>query len=100
MTWSWWQPLTKVFFPLVLMPLLACEDLVSNPCQDYVDYVCTCHADDPNLDCETITAANANAGADQYLDCEIEHEALVEVDAQMGHECGGDTASGGVDSGP
>jgi hypothetical protein len=72
---------------------------VSNPCQDYVDYVCTCHAGDPNLDCETLRAANANAGPDQYLDCEIEHEALLEIDAQLGYECGGDTAAYAGDSG-
>jgi hypothetical protein len=73
--------------------LSACGDLVSNPCQDYVDYVCECHADDPNIDCETVRAANANAGPDQYVDCEIEHTALLEVAAQMGSTCEDDTGA-------
>lgn len=91
--------MTKLAFGLGLSTLFACGDLITNPCQNYVDYVCECHGTDPNLDCETVKAANANAGPDQYLDCEIEHQALVELDAQMGHECGGDTASGAGDSG-
>jgi hypothetical protein len=91
--------LTKLALMLALGALFACGDLVRNPCQDYVDYVCECHGADPNLDCETLKAANSNAGPDQYLDCEIEHQALLELDAQMGHTCGGDTASEGSDSG-
>ena len=81
-------------FLLLPLSLFACGDLVSNPCQDYVDYVCECHADDPNLDCETVRSANANAGPDQYVDCEIEHQALLEVDAQLGTGC-----DAGADSG-
>lgn len=84
---------------LGFLSLGACGDLVSNPCQDYSDYVCECHASDPNFDCDAIRAANANAGVDQYLDCEIEHEALLEVDEQFGSECNGDTAAGVSDTG-
>ena len=66
---------------------IACGDLSENPCQDYVDYVCECHAENPELDCETIRAAHANAGADLHADCRIEHEALLQSEASLGGGC-------------
>jgi len=78
---------------LFLSLSVGCGDLVSNPCQDYVDYVCACHTDNPELDCDTMRAAHSNAGVDQYPDCEVEHQALLELDEQLGRECVvGDTA--------
>ena len=71
----------------VVVFLVGCGDLVSNPCQDYVDYVCECHENTPKLDCETIRAAHSNAGPDQYLDCEVEHQALEQADAELGTGC-------------
>jgi len=66
---------------------IGCGDLSTNPCQEYVDYVCACHADNPDFDCETIRAAHANAGVDLYEDCQTEHDALLQSDADLGEGC-------------
>ena len=72
---------------LGLLLAAACEDLSENPCRDYVDYVCQCHADNPELDCDTIRAVHANAGVEQHEDCRVEHEALLQADANLGEGC-------------
>ena len=72
---------------LGLFFMAACDDLSENPCQDYVDYVCECHVDNPDLDCDTIRAVHANAGVELYEDCRVEHEALLQADANLGEGC-------------
>ena len=66
---------------------VACSDLSENPCEDYVDYVCECHADNPDLDCATLRAVHTNAEVEVYEDCRIEHEALLQADANLGGGC-------------
>ena len=76
----------------------ACDGLVGDPCNDYVDYYCDCHADDPAYDCETIRLAHENHGVEQYEDCQLALDELKVADAAVGFECatgdtGGDTST-------
>ena len=65
----------------------ACSDLSENPCEDYVNYVCECHADNPDLDCATLRAVHTNADVEVYEDCRLEHEALMQADSSLGEGC-------------
>ena len=76
---------------------VACADLSENPCQDYVDYVCECHADNPDLDCETVREVHINAGVDLYEDCRVEHEALIQADEDLGTGCASEGETGESD---
>ncbi len=64
---------------LVLVGALAATACVSDPCQDYVDYICQCHADDPAYDCETLRTTYENADAELQDECSL---ALSEQQAQ------------------
>ena len=48
--------------------LSACGDLVSNPCQDYVDYVCDCHDGEAGYDCDTLRASHDTDDVELYED--------------------------------
>ena len=76
----------------------ACDGLLGDPCNDYVDYVCDCHADDLDYDCETIRLAHENHDVEQYEDCQLELDRVKVADAASGFVCatgdtGGDTST-------
>ena len=74
---------------------LACGD--SNSCDDYVDYVCECHADDPAYDCEALQTPYEDADDELQAACSIILADLEEQDEQDGTGCVTDT--GGADTG-
>ena len=57
------------------------------PCDRYVDYLCTCHEDDPEYDCETMQNAYADASADMQDQCSIELSDQQAEDDEAGLEC-------------
>lgn len=63
---------------------LACE---VQPCDRYVDYVCDCHADDPDYDCEALSASLADAGQAVQDQCAIDLDDLEDADAEAGLVC-------------
>ena len=78
----------------------ACDALLGDPCNDYVDYVCGCHADDLDYDCETIRLAHENHDVEQYEDCQLELDRVQVEDAASGFVCAtGDTGSSASDTG-
>ena len=44
----------------------------ADPCGDYVDYMCECHADDDGFDCEELRDTYAAADADLQDQCTID----------------------------
>ncbi len=62
-----------------------CEFL--QPCDDYVDYICTCHADDPDFDCDELRTVFADADPDLQDQCEIDLATQQEQDDADGLEC-------------
>lgn len=59
----------------------------TNPCDDYVDYICACHEDDPAFDCETLQTVYADAPPDLQDECAVELDTQQEVDEEAGTEC-------------
>ena len=64
--------------------LVACED---QPCDRYVDYVCACHADDPELDCGELQVVLADADPEIQDTCAVDLADLEEADAADGLAC-------------
>jgi hypothetical protein len=74
---------------------LACAETSS--CDDYVDYVCECHADDPAYDCEALQTTYEAADDALEDECSIILADLEDQDDLDGTGCLTDT--GGSDSG-
>jgi hypothetical protein len=75
-------------FALGLMAALAlagCEQ--EDPCGDYVDYICACHADDEAFDCEELRTTYANADADVQDECAIALDDQQSLDSDQGLDC-------------
>jgi hypothetical protein len=57
------------------------------PCDDYVDYLCTCHADDPQYDCDVLEASYLDAEPEIQDQCAIDLADVQEQDEDEGLEC-------------
>ncbi len=64
---------------------LACSD--PNPCDRYVDYLCTCHAQDTAVNCEALQQSLAEPDSQTQDSCALDLDALEEEDAADGLEC-------------
>ena len=64
--------------------MLGCE---VQPCDRYVNYICDCHADDPDFDCNEISQSLANADPSAQDQCSIDLSDLQDEDQAAGIEC-------------
>lgn len=64
---------------MLTLLLLACFGAADDPCQAYVDYVCTCHDGDTGFDCASLESQYASADAELQDECET---ALAELKAE------------------
>ncbi|MBN1336988.1 MAG: hypothetical protein JXB39_13605 [Deltaproteobacteria bacterium] len=71
-----------------LIPLLLfATGCMNEACDEYVDYICTCHADDPEFDCDLLAATYENADAATQEDCALALDEQQEEDAAEHLEC-------------
>lgn len=73
----------------MLWVLLVSGCTLEEPCQDYIDYMCTCHADegDTGQSCDALTATYSGADADLQDECVLALEAQQELDEESGEGC-------------
>lgn len=67
------------------LALAACEPV--DPCGDYVDYMCLCHGDDEDVDCEALTVTYESADPDVQDECAVLLDAQQRQDEDAGLEC-------------
>jgi hypothetical protein len=80
--------LASTFFLLVSV---GCTETLVDSCTEYVDYMCSCHEDDPDFDCSELQNIYENAGQDQQDECAISLDDQLALD-DTGIECeSGDT---------
>ena len=75
---------------LLALALIACGPAstgAKNSCDDYVDYMCDCHGDDPDVDCEEFATVYGDADAEQQVACEDALSEQEDADAAEGLEC-------------
>ena len=66
-------------------------------CMEYVDYMCSCHEDDPNYDCATQQAIYQDATLEQQTECALTLDEQLIQDDENGVDCqvgGSDTGTG------
>lgn len=66
---------------------MAADCELDDPCQEYVDYICTCHADDPDFDCEETRTVFSDADPNLQDQCAIELAEQEEIDQEEGLDC-------------
>ena len=77
-----WLPV----FPL----LLACEDITTNTgnqCEEYVDYICSCHDTNPDYDCNELSNIYSDPTSDQISECALALDEQRELDEESASEC-------------
>jgi len=72
---------------VVAFVAMAADCELEEPCQDYVDYICTCHADDPDFDCQELRTVFSDAGPELQDQCAIDLDEQQDLDDQSGLEC-------------
>lgn len=66
---------------------IAADCELTQPCDEYVDYMCSCHADDPGFDCAEFRAAFSGADPALQDQCAIDLAAQEEQDQADGLVC-------------
>ena len=79
---------------LALLLVAAIGD--EQPCDRYVDYMCACHDDDPEFDCEDLRDVYADADPSLQDSCAVELAEQREEDEQAGLDCEVGTADSGL----
>jgi hypothetical protein len=70
-----------------LLATVALHGCFYEPCDDYVDYLCTCHADDPQYDCAVLEASYLDAEPEVQDQCAIDLGDVQQEDEDAGLEC-------------
>ena len=76
-----------------LAVLVSC--VPTSPCDEYVDYICDCHADDdrPGYDCDTLRVTYQNADPELQDECQVALNEQQDEDVAEGYSCdAGDSA--------
>lgn len=60
---------------------------IGDPCVEYCDYICECHPNDPNYDCDACRTSLGESDPALQDECETELVTLQEADQQNGDGC-------------
>lgn len=77
-----------------ILVLAACEP--TQPCDDYVAYMCECHADEEGFDCAELQRIYGDAEPAVQSECTTLLDEQQEEDAEAGLDCPTDTADTGA----
>jgi hypothetical protein len=59
----------------------------TNPCDDYVDYMCACHGDDTGVDCEALALTYDDAEPAVQDECAVLLDEQEAADQDAGLSC-------------
>ena len=85
------------FFISLLILCTGCIELEEDSCSEYVDYMCNCHADDPNYNCSELKNLYQEPDAATQEQCALDLDDQIYEDTQEGYSCNFDDT--GLDSG-
>ncbi|MEZ4240806.1 MAG: hypothetical protein R3F59_32555 [Myxococcota bacterium] len=77
----WWTGLAVA----VGLGVAGCEP--GDPCADYVDYMCSCHAQDTAVDCDALSATYEDAGSAVQDECAVLLDEQESSDQSDGQTC-------------
>lgn len=72
---------------VLLVPLFLVTGCWYEPCDNYVDYLCVCHEDDPEFDCEALKSTLSNADPETQDECAVLLSEQQDEDEDEGLEC-------------
>ena len=73
---------------LLIIPFfIACEDKLSSSCDDYVDYICSCHEENSDYDCADLANMYADPDMTMLLECSNNLDSQRYIDEQAQLEC-------------
>jgi hypothetical protein len=72
---------------LLSLAVAATPGCMDESCDEYVDYLCTCHEDDPEFDCDVLMATYENADSATQEDCALSLDEQQAEDAQDDLDC-------------
>ena len=64
----------------------------TNPCDDYVQYMCDCHGNDEGFSCDELRTTYENADPAQQDQCSIDLDDQQQQDEQDGITCDGSSS--------
>ncbi len=70
---------------MALTVLSAC--VTTDACDQYVDYMCDCHADDPDYDCNSLRIIYQDADGETLSDCQVTLQEQKSEDDAAGESC-------------
>ena len=73
--------------PLMLAAVFLVPACLYDPCDDYVDYICTCHDGDPDFDCDEFRTIYDEAPPDVQDQCLTELNIQMDEDEAANLEC-------------
>ena len=77
----------------------ACIELEEDSCSEYTEYMCNCHADDPNYNCSELKNVYQDADASTQEQCALDLDDQIYEDTQEGLSCDLNADTGVDDSG-
>lgn len=72
---------------ITALTLLSATGCFYEPCDDYVDYLCTCHEDDPQYDCESLETMYLDADPEIQDQCAVDLAAVQDDDEAAELQC-------------
>ena len=76
---------TALFAFLTLVGTACIEE--KDYCSEYVDYMCSCHEDDPDYDCDAQQAIYEEADLEQQIECSVTLDEQLVQDEEDGVDC-------------
>lgn len=73
--------------PSIVSLALLASGCMYEPCDEYVDYICVCHEDDPEFDCGALSETFADADPALQDECALNLQDQQDEDQQDGLEC-------------
>lgn len=81
---------------VLALPLALAGCLTEDPCGDYVAYMCDCHVNDADVDCDELETIYGSADADLQEQCAVDLEDQQDDDDAVAYECGQDDTGTGA----
>lgn len=69
----------------LLLAAFACD--IENPCDRYADYICTCHSDDDDFDCEAVSQLAESPSSAVQDQCAVDLASQRAEDEAAGLDC-------------
>ena len=72
---------------ILLSFVIGCEETLNSSCDEYIDYICSCHEDNPDYDCGDLANIYSDPDSEQIAECDLALDEQKELDSEAQMEC-------------